>query len=417
MDLDSAVIGTEKTAANGVCPRLRPGLAAAQDPGDPHYVFLWDQLRVARTPQRLNLLEFMWLQMFNGERTLRDIQAESMRRLQGQLLPLEWIQALAERLESQLYLDGPLFREKLAGPVREPACLGTYQTNVDLLRQQLADLFTGPRGPGLPGDVAPDGALRAALVPHIDYQRGGATFAWGFREIVERTDASLFVIIGTAHYSPARFTLTRQNFKTPLGIVPTDQDYIERLVSCYGQGLFDDPFAHLPEHSIELEVVLLQYLYENRRPIRIVPLVVGSFQDCIQMGGMAPRSRLDIGRMIDGLERVEAQVGEPICYVISGDLAHLGPKFGDPDPLAEPTLARSREQDQALLHAAEQADAAAYFQIIASEGDRRRICGLPPTYTVLEAIKPGRGRLLHYDQYVHPGGHESVSFASMAFYR
>ena len=53
---------------------------------------------------------------------------------------------------------------------------------------------------------------------------------------------------------------------------------------------------------------------------------------------------------------------------------------------------------------------------VADEDDRRRICGLPPTYTLLEAIQPRRGQVLHYDQYVHPDGYESVSFASMAFY-
>jgi hypothetical protein len=36
---------------------------------------------------------------------------------------------------------------------------------------------------------------------------------------------------------------------------------------------------------------------------------------------------------------------------------------------------------------------------------------------VLEALRPAGGKLLHYDQYVHPGGYESVSFASMAFDR
>ena len=51
------------------------------------------------------------------------------------------------------------------------------------------------------------------------------------------------------------------------------------------------------------------------------------------------------------------------------------------------------------------------------ERDERRICGLPPTYTVLEAVRPSRGKVLHYDQYVHPRGYESVSFASVGFYR
>jgi hypothetical protein len=58
-----------------------------------------------------------------------------------------------------------------------------------------------------------------------------------------------------------------------------------------------------------------------------------------------------------------------------------------------------------------------YYRVIAGEQDSRRICGLPPTYTLLEAIRPASGKVLHYGQYVHPRGFESVSFASMAFYR
>src|SRR5439155_14286464 len=149
----------------------------------------------------------------------------------------------------------------------------------------------------------------------------------------ERTNASLFVVIGTSHYSDHRFTLTRKDFQTPLGVARTDQRYIDRLVHHYGNGLFDDELmAHLPEHSIELEVVFLQYLYENRRPIRIVPLVVGPFTDCVQ-DAAAPCRRGDVGRMVEALRRVEAELDEPVCYIISGDLAHLGPKFHDPEPV------------------------------------------------------------------------------------
>src|SRR5262249_43477378 len=157
----------------------------------------------------------------------------------------------------------------------------------------------------------PGGQLCAVLIPHVDYERGGATFAWGFKELFELTDASLFVIVGTSHHSAHRFALTRKHFRTPLGVVPTDQAYINRLVAHYGDGLFDDEAAHLPEHSIELEVVFLQYLYENRRPFRIVPLLVGSFQDCILLRN-APSARLDIGRMIAALRRAEEETSEPI---------------------------------------------------------------------------------------------------------
>jgi hypothetical protein len=84
--------------------------------------------------------------------------------------------------------------------------------------------------------------------------------------------------------------------------------------------------------------------------------------------------------------------------------------------VGEPLLGHSRQQDHELLRYLETADACGYFRVIADDSDRRRICGLPPTYTALEAVRPGRGKLLHYDQYVHPLGHESVSFASVAFY-
>jgi len=258
--------------------------------------------------------------------------------------------------------------------------------------------------------------LRGALIPHVDYARGGTTYAWGFKEVAEQTDATLFVIIGTSHYSQHRFTLTRKDFQTPLGIVPTDQDYIDRLVRHFGSGLFDDEWlAHLPEHSIELEVVFLQYLYEGRRPIRIVPLVVGSFFDCIA-GGVHPSVRTDIARMVEVLRRAEAESPEPICYIISGDLAHLGPKFQDPVPLTPSRLEHSRQQDLAILRHAEAVRPAAYFKVVADELDSRNICGLSPTFTFLEAVRPSAGKLLHYDQHTHPLGRESVSFASMAFY-
>jgi AmmeMemoRadiSam system protein B len=398
-------------------PRLRPFLAAAQDPSAPGCFFLWDQLGVSSVRHRLNPVELLCLAKLDGAHSPQDIQLDVMRQAGGRLIPLEIVTRLVRRLDEALFLEGPRFRDAVSGPVREPRCIGCYEAEPNALRRQLAHLFTGPGGPGLPRPLAPDGRLRAALIPHIDYPRGGVTYAWGYKEVCERTDASLFVIIGTSHYSGHRFTLTRKDFKTPLGIARTDQAYIDRLVKHYGEGLFDDELmAHLPEHSIELEVVFLQYVYAGKRPIRIVPLVVGSFQDCVLLGS-SPSVRLDVGRMVEALRQAEAQTPEPICYIISGDLAHIGPKFGDRQNVAEPLLSRSRAQDQAILRRAEKADPGGFFQVIAEEGDARRICGLPPTYTVLEAARPSVGKVLHYDQYVHPRGYESVSFASVAFYR
>jgi AmmeMemoRadiSam system protein B len=406
------------------CPRLRPHLTVAPEGVGGIYV-IWDPLRLADRGIRVTPRELMWLRLFDGRHTLHDIHAEAGRRSGGRPVPLDEFVRLARALDDALFLDGPRFRDRLReyadNPVRPPACLGTYGADADALRRQLEALFIGPGGPGRPGRRRPDGQLRAALVPHIDYPRGGRTYAWGFRDVIESTPAALFVIVGTAHYSQHRFTLTRKHFRTPLGVAPTDQAYIDRLAAHYGDGLFDDELpAHLPEHSIELEVVFLQYLLADR-PFRIVPLLVGPFQDCVE-DGRPPTDQEDVARMIAALRAVERETAEPVCYLISGDLAHIGPKFGDPRPLTPSVLTASRRQDHILLRHLGGADGAApdpagFFRAIADEGNARRVCGLSPVCVVLEALRPGRGRVLHYDQYAEPDGYESVSFASVVFDR
>jgi AmmeMemoRadiSam system protein B len=398
-------------------PQLRPHLAASPEDGERRRYIVHDLLRLNGAFLRLSALEVQWLQLFDGEHTLREIQTKAIRQVGGQLVPLEVFTELTSALDEALFLEGPRYRARVNDPVRQPSCIGAYEGDPAALRQQIERLFTGPGGPGLPGKTQSDGRLRALLAPHIDYARGGRTYAWGYKELSERSSASLFVVIGTSHYSRHRFTLTRKNFKTPLGVAMTDQTYIDGLVKHYGDGLFDDELmAHLPEHSIELEIVFLQYLFAGKRPFRIVPLVVGSFQDAVTER-TSPSEQKDIGRIVEALRAMERETKEEICYLISGDLAHIGPKFGDHCPAAGSWLDDSRSRDHAILRQAETADPAGYFRVIAEENDCRRICGLPPTYMVLEALRPGSGKVLHYDQYVHPRGNESVSFASVAFYR
>src|SRR5262249_8176694 len=148
--------------------------------------------------------ELRCLELFDGARTLREIQAAAMRGSGGELVTVDSLQALAVRLDDAGFLDGP---------VRPPSCLGSYPAQPRKLRRLLDELFSAPGGAGAPGEPRPDGSLRAALVPHIDYARGGVSYTWAFREVYECTPASLFVIVGTSHYSQHRFTLTRKHFR------------------------------------------------------------------------------------------------------------------------------------------------------------------------------------------------------------
>lgn len=395
-------------------PRLREGLSAGKDENG--RLCIWDPHRIGGPPVPVSQQLLEAAQIFTGQWSLREIQSSLASRVG--IITLEELIQFTSRLDTSLFLDGESLRRYLMGPTRRPSCIGCYPPDPAGIHHTVQQLFTEKGGPGLPNrEAKPSGNLRAVLLPHMDYVRGNVTYGWGFKELIEQSTASLFVIIATSHYSPARFTLTRMNFQTPLGTIETDQHYIDRIMHhCGGEvDLFSDPFAHLPEHSIELELVILQSLWKRERPFRIVPLLCGSYRDAVKSNTL-PNELPEVRRMIAALKAAEAEAGEEVCYLISGDLAHIGPKFDDPVPVDQEWLNRSRTQDLKILDQITAANPSAYYQTIASEGDVRRICGLPPTYLALEVAQPQFGKVLHYQQYFDPSGFESVSFASAGFY-
>ncbi|MBA4062653.1 MAG: AmmeMemoRadiSam system protein B [Isosphaera sp.] len=393
-------------------PKLRPGLAA--DAHGDHDFVLYDPRRVGQ-PVVLSPAALALAERFDGQSTAAEICAALAIDLPGVRVSPDAVAGLAAALDDAGLLDSPRLRARFTGPVREPTCVGSYAADPDELRAQLTRLFTADGGPGLPGEPRPGENLRAVLAPHMDYGRGGVTYGHAFKELVENSPATVFVIVGTSHYSPARFTLSRQHFATPLGVAETDTAYVDRVAAGYGDGAFGDPLAHVPEHSIELEVVLLQFLLGGRRPFRIVPLLTGSIEDRVREKA-DPAAAPDLARMVDALRAAEAACPDPVCYLISGDLAHIGPKFGHKRRAAGARLAESREKDRAVLKTLEAADPGGFFEAVAAERDRRNICGLSPAWLTLAVTRPRVGRVLHYQQFADPRGRESVSFAAAAFY-
>lgn len=400
-------------------PQLRKTIAAMPDPSNEEIIWLYDQYRISRVQMAVSRHALLILQLFDGTRDLRDIQVELMRYTGGQLFPSKVLEQLVAKLDEAMFLDSEAVQKRLQefldNPIREPSCLDSYGSTAEDVSHLLLNQFQDEKGAGLPSRSRSRGRLRGALIPHIDYHRGGPVYTHGFKELVEESDATVFVIVGTSHYSGSRYILTRKDFKTPLGVAKTNKEFVNRLATYYGNAVFEDEIAHMPEHSIELEVVFLQYLLDGHRDFTIVPLLVGSFHDCIA-AGRDPREQSDIYLMIQALRRAEAECPERVFYISSGDLAHIGPKFGDPLPVSADQLERSRKQDHRLLDRLVHADRQGFCEVIFDEQDVRRICGFPPTYTLLSVLEPKRGKLLSYDQYVEPSGFESVSFASVGFY-
>jgi AmmeMemoRadiSam system protein B len=255
------------------------------------------------------------------------------------------------------------------------------------------------------------------ISPHIDFQRGGHTYARSYRTILEHSSAEVFVILGVSH-QPCRnrFVLTYKDFETPLGRARTDRTYVERLAAVAGSHLFDDEIAHRLEHSIEFQVVFLQYILGEKRDYTIVPILVGSFHDLL-VRGVDPIQHPEVRKFIDAMNAAESSCGKPVLYIGGIDLGHIGSDFGDYGLLEDARLDQLRDNDTAMLNHAAMGDAASWFSLAAAAGNRWRICGLAATYTMLHAMGPTRGTLLHYDQATNAERTCCVSFASLAFER
>src|SRR5262245_46009710 len=83
-------------------PRLRPYVVPAQNYGDPHHVYLVDQLGLAPGPRRLTVQEFHWVRLFDGACTLQDLHLEAVSPYGWQAVPLRRSSRLARAASEQL---------------------------------------------------------------------------------------------------------------------------------------------------------------------------------------------------------------------------------------------------------------------------------------------------------------------------
>lgn len=228
-------------------PKLRPMSVKQLAHEGETYAALLDPLGIVAEPLLVPIdAYYRVVRCFDGTTTLSEIQARVMRQT-GQLVPLADLEGLVEQLDRALALDGPAFaayRDAYRRELVRPAALAgrSYAGTERALRAQLAQFFAHANGAGAPRqrDRAPSGRLRGILSPHIDFYRGGPVYTWSYRELVERSDADTFVILGVAHqYCRRRFALTRKDFETPLGLALTDRTYVDRIAALAGQDLFE----------------------------------------------------------------------------------------------------------------------------------------------------------------------------------
>jgi MEMO1 family protein len=345
-----------------------------------------------------------WLAaQLDGSRTVDELVAEA--RARGLEVERAQVTALVRGLSDAGFVEGPVYRRLHAralaafrdGGVRAPSCAGgVYPDDARGLRAAL-DGWLSASAPA----AARSRARRLLVAPHIDYHRGAAGYAHA-AAAVAGCDAELFVVFGTAHASPPRlFTVTRLDYGTPLGPVPTDRTVIDALAGALGEEeVLGHELAHRDEHSVELQVVLLRHVL--RRPFSVLPVL------CSTISHLADPAA-ETAPFLGALARAVA--GRKVCFVAAADLAHVGPLYGDERPPTRAELADLAAQDRRTMAFVEAGDPEGFHRDAIRDDARRRLCGVAPIYAALRA-SGARARVVHYGQWTD--GTDSVSFATAA---
>lgn len=258
---------------------------------------------------------------------------------------------------------------------------------------------------------------QAIVSPHIDYDRGGPVYAQVWREAKTAVAAAdLVLIFGTDHNGgPGTFTLTRQPYATPYGVLPTDTAVIDKIAHAIGpENAYKEELHHRHEHAVELSAVWLHYTYQKLGidPKPMIPILCGSFYHFMGNGSHPAQDEL-LMTALDALR--QATAGKRVLAVASVDLAHVGPAFGDSFVMDQPRRQQLRQADEGVITAVTQGNAASFYDQIAAERDRNRICGFSPIYLMLRYLESiSHGTAVAYDQCpADPDNHSLVSICGL----
>jgi AmmeMemoRadiSam system protein B len=405
-------------------PRIRPVTALPVQQSGKTWICLQDPQNISPKALFLPPPVYFIISHFDGQHSIVDIQAEYMRKF-GDFLFTEKLEEIISQLEENLFLEGERFQETLRqkqeafkqAPFREAVFAGkSYEQDAERLKDQMDGYFRGPDGPGPLGERSPGEKLKAVIAPHIDFQRGGFCYAFTHQEIWKRSSARCFVIFGTAHTAMKHpFCLTRKDFMTPLGSLEAHQELIDSIQSKCPYDLYADEGVHRNEHSIEFQCLFLRFMFPAPTPLKIIPILSGYFHEAFEKG-ISPMEIKPVRQFVDALRESVSSLQEEVCYIASADLAHMGLQFGDQGGVGEVDLRILEGEDQEMLAYVERMDGEGFSNSILKDRDRRRICGYPAIYGMLNCLDAKTGKLLKYGQAFTPETQSVVTFASMAFH-
>jgi AmmeMemoRadiSam system protein B len=229
------------------------------------------------------------------------------------------------------------------------------------------------------------------VCPHAGYMYSGPVAANAYYELALDGKPDTVVVLGPNHtgYGSALALMDEGLWRTPLGDVEVDGKVAREIVR--ETSLVDvDELAHRYEHSIEVQLPFLQYLYSNE--FKFVPV-------CFQLQDLA--SAEEVGNAL-----VEVLAERNAVIIASSDFTHYE------------SQANASRKDNAALKAVEALDAKQFLSII--EAQNVTACGYGPIATVITAAKgllAKEARLLRYKTSGDITGDTSsvVGYAAVSF--
>jgi len=245
--------------------------------------------------------------------------------------------------------------------IRRPYVAGQfYAGSQKSLKAQIEQCFKHELGPGALPKVA-DKRLEkivGLVSPHAGYMYSGPVAAHGYHRLAQEGRPDVVVLFGPNHSgSGSALALMKEGFwRTPLGDVEIDTATADLILRA--SNIIDvDDSAHAFEHSIEVQLPFLQFLYGSS--FKFVPI-------CFLMQDL--QSSREVGSAV-----AKALGGKNAVVIASTDMTHY-----EPQRMAE-------KKDKAAIEAMIKLDEEELNSTI--EAYNMSMCGYGPTMATITAAK------------------------------
>ena len=158
--------------------------------------------------------------------------------------------------------------------IRTPAVSGTfYPENEKKLKNLIHDCFMHPIGPGKTSPTDSGEKIYGVICPHAGFVYSGPVACHSFYSL-SASSSKLAIIVGPNHYGIGQNTASMidVSWKTPLGLVEVDSDSVLELRE-HLDILEIDSFSHSKEHSIEVQIPMLQEVFSDEMKILPISLI------------------------------------------------------------------------------------------------------------------------------------------------